>query len=311
MTRLHRNLSLLLIPSLLGLWLMACGLVPATPEMATATAYPVAIASATVQATRRLTPTQAATDTATPSASVTPAVCPPGSGENVIISATAAGETIVEMFEPQILAYLNARGDAQGLQAALGHLVLTDSGGQDWQAQAQVLSADVTGDTTPEVVVELLFYVEGQFADGALFVFRCQAGQYVGGAVTPLGGQLFSGRGPEPVVRAIQDMNGNGTPDIAISYDTVIGTHANYTREFRILEWDGRQFVDLIKSGGNRPHAAEVLNGDGVIRDIDEDGILELELVHGAGHGPDAGTPASPRTDVWAWDGEAFTLVGW
>ncbi len=113
-------------------------------------------------------------------------------------------------------------------------------------------------------------------------------------------------------MRAIQDMNGNGTPDIVLSYVTVIGTHANYTREFHILEWDGGQFVDLVQSSGSRPHAAEVLNGDGVIRDIDEDGILELELVHGAEHGPDAGTPASPRTDVWAWDGEAFTrLVDW
>lgn len=239
-----------------------------------------------------------------------PAVCPPGSGENVIISSTAEGRTIVEMFEPQILAYLNARGDAQGLQAALERLTL-DDGETVWNSMSVVHSADVTGDATPEVVVDLLFYVAGQFADGALFVFHCQAGEYVGGAVTHIAEQLFAGQGPEPAVRAIQDVNGNGTPDIVLSYVTMIGTHANYTREFRILEWDGGQFVDLIQSAGSHPHAAEVLNGDGVIRDTDGDGILELELAHGVGRGPDAGTPASPRTDVWAWNGETFTLAGW
>jgi len=167
-------------------------------------------------------------------------------------------------------------------------------------------TADVTGDAIAEEIVDLLFYAEGQFADGALFAFRCQAGQYVGGAVTPIGEQLFAGQGPEPVIRTIQDMNGNGIPDIVTSYVTIIGTHANYAREFRILEWDGGRFADLIQSDGNRLYAAEVLNGDGVIRDTDGDGLLELELTHGAERGPDA-SELDPHTDIWAWDGEAFT----
>lgn len=237
------------------------------------------------------------------------AVCPPGSGENITIPSTAEGDNIIEILEPQILAYLSARGDAQGLQATLSRFTLTDSSGTDWQARSQVFTTDVTGDTTPEVVVDLNFFVEGQFANGALFVYRCQAGQYVGGAVTLIGAQIFSDSDPDPGIRAIQDMNANGKPEIVFSYIVVIGTHANFTREFRIIEWDGSQFVDLIQSDRNRPYAAEVLNGDGVIRDTDGDGVLELELTNGVGRGPDASALDRARTDIWAWNGAAFTLA--
>jgi hypothetical protein len=238
----------------------------------------------------------------------TEAVCPPGGGEGIDISATAEGRSIVEIFEPQILAYLNARGDAQGLEATLNRLVL-DNDGEAWNAASHVHTADVTGDAVPEVVVDLLFYVEGQYADGALFVFRCQDRKYVGGAVMYIGGQLFPDREPEPVVRAIQDMNGDGTPEIVLAYITIIGTHANYARAFQILEWNGGRFVDLIRSDGSYAHAAEVFNGDGVICDTDGDGIFELELTHGVGRGPDASTPDQACTDVWAWNGEAFILA--
>ena len=239
----------------------------------------------------------------------TRAVCPPGGGEGVAISPMAEGQSIVEMFEPQILAYLNAGGDTQeGLEATLNRLAL-DNDGEVWNVASHVHTADVTGDAVPEVVVDLLFYVEGQYADGALFIFRCQAREYVGGAVTRIGGQLFPGREPEPAVRAIQDMNGDGTPEVVLAYITIIGTHANYTRAFRILEWNSDRFVDLIRSDGSDPHVAEVLNGDGVICDTDGDGTFELELTHGVGHGPDASTPDQVCTDVWAWNGEAFILA--
>jgi len=92
------------------------------------------------------------------------------------------------------------------------------------------------------------------------------------------------------------------------SYILAMGTHANFSRLFRIVEWDGDQFVDLIRSSGPDPHVAEVQNGDGEVLDSDGDGLLELALANGVGRGPDASALERPRTDVWAWDGEAFAL---
>jgi hypothetical protein len=79
---------------------------------------------------------------------------------------------------------------------------------------------------------------------------------------------------------------------------------------FRIMEWDGEHFADLIYS--DHPHhtnAATVDNGDGEIKDTDENGNLELVLTHGPGRGPDAEEEeeeAHPSIEVWAWDGHAF-----
>jgi hypothetical protein len=238
-----------------------------------------------------------------------PAVCPMPNEEQLPGFVIVEGQSIVQMFEPQISAYLNARGSAQGLQAALSNLTLTDSDGTDWQARTQVWDTDVTGDGVPEVVVDLHFFVEGQFADGAIFVYHCQAGQYVGGAVMPIAGQVFSAADPDPGVRAIQDMNGNGKAEIVFSYTPIVGTHANYTRYFQIMEWDGNQFADLIRNETMTPYAAEVQNGDGEIRDTDGDGILELVLTHGAERGPDADPQDSAHTDVWTWDGRGAFLL--
>jgi hypothetical protein len=237
------------------------------------------------------------------------AICPSPAAQPPPFPEAREGQSIAEMFEPQIRAYLNAGGEAQALQAGLADLALTDSDGQVWQARSQVFTTDVTGDATAEVVMDLSFFVEGQYADGALFVFRCQAGQYAGGAVEHIGAQVLTSSDPDPGIRAIQDMNGNGTAEIVFSYILVVGTHANFTREFRIVEWDGSHFVDLVQSDGNHSYAAEVLNGDGIVYDTNGDGLLELELTHGLGHGIEASGPERADSDVWAWDGQAFALA--
>ncbi len=73
------------------------------------------------------------------------------------------------------------------------------------------------------------------------------------------------------------------------------------------------RFVDLIRSDGNYPHAAEALNAssplDIMIEDMDGDGFLELLLTSGVGRGPDADENDEPMIDVWGWDGTAFVLT--
>ena len=239
------------------------------------------------------------------------AVCPLPGEEQPPSPAIGEGQTVAGMFEPQILAYLNAASHAEGLQAALSGLTLPDKSGPDWQANSQVFSTDVTGDTTPEVVVDLSFFVKGQYADGALFVYRCQAGGYVGGVVDRISGQLFATTDPDPGIRFIQDMNDDGKSEIVFSYTPVIGTHGDFSREFRIVGWDGTRFLDLIQGDGHHPYVAEVRNGDGQLRDTDGDGALELELTSGVGSRivDDASALDRPRTDIWAWNGEAFSLA--
>lgn len=205
-------------------------------------------------------------------------------------------------------AYLDAGGSADGLQGALGELTLTDGDGAIWQARAQVVVVDVTGNTTLDVVVGLTFLGEDGFADGGLFVFRCRDGRYEGGAVTPLSGQVHPEGGPGPGIRVIQDLNASGVLDIVFSYIEVVGTHGNFTRLFRVVEWDGSEFVDLVQSDAYPPDAAPVLNGDGVVLDTNGDRALELVLTNGIGHGYEDGGPQRARNDVWAWNGQAFTL---
>jgi hypothetical protein len=219
------------------------------------------------------------------------------------------GTGIIEGFEPQMRAYLDAGGSADGLQAALSELSLVDGDGEIWHARAQVLVVDLTGNGTPEVVAGLTFLGEGGFADGGLFVFGCQDGRYEGGSVAALGGQVFPEGGPGPGIRAIQDLNANGVPDIVFSYIEMVGTHANFTRLFRVLEWNGTELVDLIESDTHPPDAAPVLNGDGAVLDTDGDRSMELVLTNGIGHGYEDGGPQRERTDVWAWNGHAFTLT--
>jgi len=245
--------------------------------------------------------------TSTPSP---PAECPESSDQTPAISPDAPGTTIVEIFEPQILDYLNAGGSAEGLQAALSELTLTE-GKTTWQARTQVMTIDVTGDETPDVVMDLSFFETGQYAQGAVFVFTCQKGRYQGGAVAEMAGQVLSGSDPDPGIRAIEDMNGNKVPEIVFSYIEVIGTHANFTRAFRIIEWDGAQFADLIQGDPSHHNAATVNNGDGAIHDTDGNGTQELVLTNGIGRYYADGGPERPQTDTWAWDGSAFALASW
>ena len=237
-----------------------------------------------------------------------PAVCPEPTDRISTISPIIPDTTVIDAFEPQILDYLNARGSAEGLQAALNEITLSD-GGTTWQARTQVETVDVTGDTTPEVVMDLSFLVPGQYAEGGIFVFMCREGQYEGGAVAGMFGQVFSPSDPDPGIRAIQDMNGNGLPEIVFSNIEIIGTAANFTRAFRIIEWDGSRFVDLIEEGPFKDNAVRVNNGDGEIVDTDGNGTLELLLTNGPGRGIEPDPEEQSYVEIWGWDGIAFRLV--
>jgi hypothetical protein len=273
---------------------------------ATSISVPTRSETQTPEPSESPTPTRGPVVTRTP---LPPGLCPERAEEVPPISAIEVGVGIVDGFEPQLRDYLSAGGNADVLRATLNELALVDGEGAAWQARAQVVSVDVTGNGTPEVVVGLTFLVEGQYADGGLFVFSCQEGQYAGGAVRTWSGQAFAGGSPDPGIRAIQDMNRDGVPEIVYSYVQVIGTHANFTRLFHVLEWNGSEFLDLIQSDFSPSTAAPVENGDGAILDTNGNKNLELLLTNGVGFYYEDGGPQRGRLDTWAWDGYSFRLA--
>ncbi len=256
-----------------------------------------------------LTPSPSATRTLGPPVTRTAApaaLCPEERAETPVIIAEHPGTSVIDKFEPQILNYLNLKGSSAGLEATLSPLTLDLGGGTIWQARAQVVNRDVTGNQTPDVLVYLLFFEAGQYSEGALFIFQCENAGYVGGTVTALWGQVLSAADPDGI-RAVQDLNADGVPEIVVSNIQIAGTHSYFIREFRVLEWDGNGFVELFEPAFEGD-AIAADTGDGVIQDMDGDGTYELLLTNAIGAAYfDLGAQRR-RTDIWAWDGYAFSL---
>ena len=268
----------------------------ATPSPARGTPGPTP-----VLATRTSTPLP--TPTLGPWRGDLPEECPPVGTATVELISEGPRRSVAEIFAGQIRDYLTARG-ALGLQSALSQLTMLDGA---WQARAQVQSIDLTGNNVPEVLVELTFFEPLQYSEGALFAYRCAGGEFAGGAVLASAGQVLSADDTDGI-RAVRDMNDDGTPEIVYSYISIAGSHSYFTRQFRILSWDGESFADLLPLDENG-FAAQSDSGDGAIQDRDGDGLLELVISNAVAEAyPDLG-PQRPHTDFWGWNGEAFVLT--
>lgn len=264
--------------------------IPQTPEVG-ATSAP------------SLTPTLGPQVTRTPGQA---AECPEITSEEMEFTSSAPGVSVGEIFEQQLLTYLNSGGSPSAMQEALSGLTMLDGA---WKAKAQVEAIDLTGNSTLEVVIDLSFFETGQYFEGGLFVFRCEGGQYIGGALLSTSGQVLSGGEPDGILDLI-DMNNDGVLEIVHSHISISGTHGYFTREFRILEWDGQEFVDLIPED-EYGFYAQADTGDGVVDDFDGNGTKELILSNSIGEAyPDLG-PQRSRKDIWAWNGYHFVLERW
>jgi hypothetical protein len=220
-------------------------------------------------------------------------------------------QPIVEDLKPHILDYLDSGGSAAGLLDALGRIRYVEDG-HEYGGRASVRSVDVTGDTTPEIVADLVFaYPEVE----ALFVFQCRDGAYQDVYAAFIGGLESMSPGREDGFRDIADMNGDGVRDIVFSYVSSTSARGYRNREFQIIEWDGTGFAYLIPidegSMMNPSSIAYSFDGDGYVTDADGDGAPELALTQEiASDYPDSG-PQRRRTDYWEWDGYKITLARW
>jgi hypothetical protein len=195
------------------------------------------------------------------------------------------------------------------LEAALNELKL-EGMEENWLVTSQVTTTDLTGDGTAEVVLDLVFYIPGQYSDGAVFIYRCESGRYIGGDVTAISGATLAADQADPGgIRALHDMDGDSLPEVVVSYIEIMGTHANFTRVFEIYSWDGTGFVDLSPRDSYGASMLRVQNGEGRVVDQDEDGMFELVLSPGPGRGPESGPSQALEQETWGWNGEAFVLL--
>ena len=235
-----------------------------------------------------------------------PAVCPEGGGDPPTVGILNFKIDVFDQLETQFIDYLNQVGSVDGLAIRLTGLTLEDLSATTWYSTSNVFAADVTGDDVPEALIDIVFYVEGQYTDGAIYIFGCGDNEYVTIYMSRIDGRVLSD-GPEAGIRAIEDFSGDGVPEIMLTSIEMMGTAANFHRGFRIIGWDGKSFSDLVLTTQGDFGTATVENGDGEIIDTDEDGLPELVLHSRVGGHSDTSVLKRPRTEIWGWDGFQIT----
>jgi len=171
---------------------------------------------------------------------------------------------------------------------------------------------DVTNDQVPELFI----------GDFLLHIFGCKNGKYITLMKMDPGGAIAYSN-----ILHIQDMNLNGVPDLLIS--EWIGDINLYIPDiYRIMEWDGTSFKDLItQSDFESRYGAGVAN-DGFVSingrwndgktpekelevvDVDKNGTFELILRGGLPTHPDTQMrgPWRAETDIYMWNGKGFVI---
>ncbi len=298
--------------AILALALAACGgedPTPSTPppvEMPAIAASQAATESA-LSAPSETEPAAGEEAVATAAPYSGPAICPQGGGDSPEIEPASFDSGAHEHFQAQILDYLNQVGSAEGLAGQLDGLTLQD-GSTTWLSTSNVFTFDITGDDVPEVLVDLVFYVSGQYADGGVYIFGCSEEEYVTIDASWLGGSVLYRGGSHTGIVAVEDFSGDGVPEIVTSWISAAGTAANYHRAFEIRGWDGKQFQDLLFTSQADLGVASVENGEGEIIDVNDDGLPELVLRSKVGGHPDTSPLARNRTAIWGWDGLLIAL---
>ncbi len=188
-------------------------------------------------------------------------------------------------FGPPILAYLNALGSANGLQEAFSRLHNPSNPGVIYQAR--VVSRDVTGNGTVDVIVNIsLPTLESR----ALFVFSCSSGKFI---------SLYQNKN-DPTLIAVKDMDLDGKAEIIFSSpDCTVGCMVYYD----ILEWNGQEFTSLVRNNDPPCYGPCLARGHVEFADLAHNGTLAFVLVQGwdIQYGPGC----NRRVD-WEWNGKAF-----
>lgn len=196
--------------------------------------------------------------------------------------------------------FLNDGGSVANLEKVLNWHKSIQHGYASGSQSSLVLHQDLTGDSVPDVLIMSKSSFRYYPPHTSLTFFSCSDGRYEGGSLLSIEGDIdcCSDQGPW----SMQDMNGNGLPEIILSY-----LESNTGLHIQILEWDGHQMISLIENPGNAIHLAPgdgQLGGDGRLADVDGNGTLELLVLQylSCSQLPNR----QDRLDVIGWDGRRF-----
>lgn len=214
-------------------------------------------------------------------------------------------KSIKRNIEQPILDFLNKGGSPKAVVEAF------NKGFEGGRLES--FQQDLTNDTVPELII----------GDFLLHVFGCKNGHYELLLKVDPGNWVIK----YSDLRFVEDMNINGIPDLVVS--EWVGDINLYVPEtYRILEWNGSTFKDLIiqPEFESRYGAGNAKDGqvwiDGVwsysettvkkveVSDIDGNGTKELILRGGLPGHPDTQRhgPWRGETDIYMWNGEGFVF---
>jgi hypothetical protein len=167
-----------------------------------------------------------------------PAQCPPA-GSPTILASQDLGPDVIR-------AYLDEGGTVADLGKLLNREYSIHNGYAKGYSSARLFHTDLTGDSTPDVLIVYQTGFRYYRPRVELLFFHCSNKRYDGGVVVASEGRVFArvfGK-PDLGILSIQDTNDNGMPEIVFTYEGTMGAPP-YTRYTHTLEWDGSQMVSL------------------------------------------------------------------
>ena len=159
---------------------------------------------------------------------------------------------------------------------------------------------DVTNDGLPEIILS------GESSDGfgwgSIFIVGCKNSSYI--ALEEISSHEY----PSPELWSVQDLNGNGIPEIVTATRTCGGFGSCWVID--ILEWNGESFQDLADEQINDEISPLLENME--FKDIDDNGTTEIIVSRGLPSHPDNLSDGTWRkyTETYSWNGKAYMQMG-
>jgi hypothetical protein len=227
-------------------------------------------------------------------------------------------------YESDILFYLNSGGSPELLEASLQSIEVPEGVTNDQVRLTDpvVSLKDVTGNENYEVIVLLRWQSNAlhQDDDRLLLILSQEAEGYQ--TLAEVHARRLVERPYDMDLEMVQDINLDGMNEIVLTLSDFQGpSGTNFLYVTFILAWNGAEFEQLIQVP-EKAFLQPYSNGAGStntrpsIEDHDGDGKLEVIVEHIGLH-PYGSTsyqfaetgPMRGRTEIWAWDGEKYTLT--
>ena len=231
--------------------------------------------------------------TPTPEATGTPAPLPTA---EAAVTAGPAPQDLAGVLTALPAALAKYPGDLGALLAIVSGWGALETASTPWQV------ADLAGDGTAVALLLLAPPSAGQTELATLLGGRALVALEKRGDAYAVADSRTYEPARRLAVPLVRDLNGDGRPEVLVTYEDC-GAHTCFLH-VEVLAWEGGRFRDL--SGGPRPIFMSYAELE--VKDRNGDGRDEIAL-HGGEIGSVGAGPVQTRTEVYAWDGQAFELA--